>query len=96
MMPRHFRDDRARGQLRERYRKEIKRLTADIGHIEACIRLFDPKTNVSAIREHVTKPKSRRGRVKQFVLSTLREAPTPMTSHEITELWAKDCGLSAD
>ncbi len=83
-------------KLREQYRKEIKRLTADIDHIEACIRLFDPKANVSAMREHVTKPKSRRGHVKQFVLSTLREASSPMTSHEITELWAQNGGLQAD
>jgi len=82
--------------LREQYRTEIKRLTVGIEHIEACILLFDAKANVSAMRGHVTKPKSRRGHVKQFVLSTLREAPAPMTSHEIAELWAKDCALPAD
>ena len=83
-------------KLREQYRKEIRKLTADIEHVEACIRLFDTKANVPAMREHVTKPKSRRGRVKQFVLSTLREASAPMTSQEITERWVENCGLKAD
>jgi hypothetical protein len=29
-------------ELRERYRNEIKKLTIDIDHLHACIRLFDP------------------------------------------------------
>jgi hypothetical protein len=34
--------------------------------------------------------------VKRFVLSTLREATSPMTSRCITELWVRDRGLNAD
>jgi hypothetical protein len=83
-------------KLREQYRKEVKKLTISISHIEACIRLFDPKANTSAMKERVTKPRTKRGSVKRFVLSTLREAAAPMTSHEITERWAEDCGLQAD
>lgn len=30
------------------------------------------------------------------VLNTLREAPEPMTSRQITELWAAERGLQAD
>ena len=83
-------------KLREQYRKEVKKLTISIGHIESCIRLFDPKANSSAMKEGATKPRTKRGSVKRFVLSTLREASSPMTSHEITKRWAEDCGLQAD
>lgn len=83
-------------KLRERYRKEVRRLTISISHVEACIRLFDTKASTSAMKEGVMKPRTKRGSVKRFVLSTLREASAPMTSHEITERWAKDCGLQAD
>lgn len=33
--------------LRERYRHEIKKLTVDIDHLDACIRLFDPAADTS-------------------------------------------------
>jgi hypothetical protein len=36
-------------KLREQYRKEVKKLTISISHIEACIRLFDPKANTSTM-----------------------------------------------
>jgi hypothetical protein len=83
-------------ELRERYRSEIKKLTVDIDHLDACIRLFDPKADTSPLREYVTKHRATKGSVKRFVLSTLREASKPMTSREITELWAADRGLHAD
>lgn len=83
-------------ELRERYRHEIKKLTVDIDHLDACIRLFDPKADSYAIREYVTKHRAEKGSVKRFVLSTLREAVAPMTSRQITELWVQDRGLQAD
>ncbi|MBJ7533773.1 hypothetical protein JDN40_06620 [Rhodomicrobium vannielii ATCC 17100] len=82
--------------LRERYRNEIKKLTVDIDHLDACIRLFDPKADTQAIKEYVTKHRAQKGSVKRFVLSTLREASGPMTSRELTELWVRDRGLNAD
>jgi hypothetical protein len=82
--------------LRERYRNEIKKLTVDIDHLDACIRLFDPKADTYAIKEYVTKHRAQKGTVKRFVLSLMREASTAMTSREITELWVRDRGLNAD
>jgi len=82
--------------LRERYRAEIKKLTVDIDHLDACLRLFDPAADTAAIKEYVTKHRAQKGTVKRFVLSTLREASSPMTSRQITELWAQDRGLNAD
>jgi hypothetical protein len=71
-------------------------LTVDIDHLDACIRLFDPNADTAAIKEYVTKHRAQKGSVKRFVLSTLREATSPMTSRQITELWVQDRGLNAD
>ena len=34
-----------------------------------------------------------KGKLKYFLLSTLREAPAPMTSRQLAILWAHECGL---
>ena len=82
--------------LREKYKAEIKKLTVDIDHLDAAIRLFDPKADTYAIKSYVTKHRAEKGSVKRFVLNTLREASEPMTSRQITELWVQDRGLAAD
>lgn len=82
--------------LRERHHAEIKKLTVDIDHLDACIRLFDPNADTSVIKQYVTRHRAQKGSVKRFVLNTLRQATKPMTSREITELWARDRGLNAD
>lgn len=82
--------------LREKYKAEIKKLTVDIDHLDAAIRLFDPTADTYAIKEYVTKHRAEKGSVKRFVLNTFREATTPITSRMITELWAAERGLTAD
>ena len=82
--------------LRDRYSVEMRKLTVDIDHLDACIRLFDPAADTEAIKLYVTKHRAQKGTVKRFVLNTLREATSPMTSREITELWIRDRGLNAD
>ena len=82
--------------LRGKYQAEIKKLTVDIDHLDAAIRLFDPDADTYAIKEYVTKHRAQKGTVKRFVLNTLREASAPMTSRGLTELWAADRGLVAD
>jgi hypothetical protein len=82
--------------LRERYRAEIKKLTIDIDHLDAAIRLFDPNADTSPIKAYVTKHRAQKGTVKRFVLNLLREATTPLTSRQITEAWIADRGMVAD
>jgi hypothetical protein len=82
--------------LRERYKDQIKKLTVDIDHLDAAIRIFDPASDTYAIKEYVTKHRADKGSVKRFVLDTFREAKSPLTSRRITELWAADRGLAAD
>jgi hypothetical protein len=82
--------------LRERYKAEIKKLTVDIDHLDAAIQLFDPQADSYAIKEYVTKHRAAKGTVKAFVLGCFRETTAPLTSRQITELWAADRGLKAD
>lgn len=82
--------------LREQYRAEIKKLTVDIDHLDAAIRLFDPNADTSVIKQYVTKHRAEKGSVKRFVLGVFREATAPVTSRMITEMWAADRGLAAD
>lgn len=82
--------------LRDRYKAEIKKLTVDIDHLDASIRLFDPNADTYAIKQYVTKHRAQKGSVKRFVLDCFREASEPLTSRDITERWAKDRGLAAD
>lgn len=82
--------------LRDRYRAEIKKLTVDIDHLDASIRLFDPKADTSAIQQYVVKHRAQKGSVKRFILTAFREATTPITSRQITEAWVADRGLVAD
>lgn len=83
-------------RLRDRYKAEIKKLTVDIDHLEASIRLFDPDAEFRKIQKHMVQHRAEKGSVKRFVLNTLREATEPMTSRQITELWCADRGLEAD
>lgn len=82
--------------LRDRYKAEIKKLTVDIDHLDAAIRLFDPNADTYAIKQYVTKHRAQKGSVKRFVLDCLREANQPITSRAITEKWAADRGLVCD
>ena len=82
--------------LRDRYKAEIKKLTVDIDHLEASIRLFDPNSDAYAIKEYVTQHRAEKGSVKRFVLNTFREASEPLTSRTVTEMWCADRGLAAD
>ncbi len=82
--------------LRDRYKAEIKKLTVDIDHLDAAIRLFDPDADSYAIKQYVTKHRAQKGSVKRFVLDQLREASEPITSRVITQNWAADRGLVCD
>ena len=82
--------------LRDRYRAEIRKLTVDIDHLDAAIRLFDSAADTSPLKEYVTKHKAQKGTVKRFVLNRLRESSEPLTSRQLTEMWVAERGLSPD
>lgn len=82
--------------LREKYREEVKKITLDLYHLEATIRMFDPGAHDADIKQNVARRRAAKGSIKRFLLNTLREAPEPMTSRQIAELWVEECGLEAD
>src|SRR5690606_6029298 len=83
-------------ELRKRYLFEIKKLTVDIDHLDAAIRLFDPDADSSRLKGYIIKHKAQKGTVKRFILQCLREAKGPLTSRQITEMWIADRQLVAD
>jgi len=83
-------------KLRNHLEAEMRKVTCDIDHLDACIALFDPANTPEAIKRYTTKHRARHGHVKRFVLEFLRDATGPVTSRDITEAWMKDRGLKAD
>lgn len=82
--------------LRNRYRAEVKKLTVDIDHLDAAMRLFDQEAGADDLKPYVVKHRAQKGTVKRFVLAAFREADGPLTSRQITEMWAADRELAAD
>ncbi len=82
--------------LREKYRDEVKKITLDLYHLEATIRLFDPAASANEMKQHAARRRAAKGSIKRFVLNTLRESSEPMTSRQLAELWTEECGLDAE
>jgi hypothetical protein len=67
-------------------RKEGERLAADMKHVEAVIRMFDPAYNVRAISVRRRNQRNRwfkRGAMFRAVLDVLKAAEGPLTVREI-------------
>jgi hypothetical protein len=75
---------------------EIRKVTCDIDHLEAAIRLFDPNTTPNAIKRYVVRHRAKKGTVKAFILDKLREASEPLTSAQLTDMWLEARGLRVD
>jgi anti-sigma factor RsiW len=82
------------------YRKalhaEVRKVTCDIDHLEAAIRLFEPGNTPAAFKRYVVRHRAKKGTVKRFILGMLREATAPITSAQITEAWLEARGLRTD
>lgn len=81
-------------KLRDRYKREIAKLTEGLATLEAAIKLFDPEGDAFAVAGHVPPTMAPRGSVKRFILTTFREANGPMTSRHMADLWFAECGSS--
>jgi len=83
-----------------RYRKalhaEVRKVTCDIDHLEACIRLFDPEATPAAVKRYTVRHRAQKGTVKQFIMGVLREAQGPLTSAQITDRWLEARQLRTD
>lgn len=83
-------------KLRERLENEVRKITCDLDHLEACIALFDPANMPEAVKSYMNQHRAKKGTVKRFVLERLRAAGGPLTSEAITRAWCEDRGLRAD
>ena len=85
------------GQI-EHNQLQLRRLIAEIDHIDAAIRIFNPAIDVGAIR---AKPVPSRhaafkGEVTRVVFNALREAKEPLSSRDIALRLMAERGLNPD
>ena len=84
-------------KLRKDLERDVRKVTCDLDHLDACIRLFDPAADTAtAIKRYATKHSAKKGQMKRFVLDRLKEATGPITSLDIAEAWIADRGLRTD
>lgn len=77
-------------------RKQAAKLAQDMRHVEAVLKLLEPRFNVSQIaprRRYKGNPWFKRGAIFRRVLDILREAPGPLSSTEISVLVLRDVGV---
>lgn len=78
---------------------ELNRLSDDLEHLDATLRLFAPDFVAESIRPKIfTPPKSwsKRGEMSRAVLSILRVAKGPLSSREIASMVVQQRGLDHD
>ena len=65
----------------------LAQIGADLGHLDATIRLFDPDFDLAAIRPRRVRAAdtAKRGEMSRSVLGVLREAAGPMTTASVVE-----------
>jgi hypothetical protein len=90
-----------RGELAgqaEHHRRELERLTQELGHRDAAIRLFDPEYPIGRVRAR-RRPRRRRfgqGECQRLILETLRDAAGPLSEGALARALAGRKGLETD
>lgn len=84
-------------KLRRDLEADVRKVTCDLDHLDACIRLFDPAADTAAaIQRYATKHRAKKGQMRRFVLDQFKGATEPLTSFSIGEAWVADRGLRTD
>lgn len=85
-------------KLHDQLIEDAKKVLCDIDHLDATIRLFDPEADLARRNRnrYAVKHRAHFGHTKRFILEVMRKADKPLTSRQVTELWAEDRGLHAD
>lgn len=78
------------------HRAELRKVTCDLDHIDATIRMFDPNADVTRVVRYPTKHRATKGEASRFVLLLLKNATVPLTSFDIVQAQIKARGLKAD
>ena len=90
-----------RGELAgemQRYRRALRRLDEQLGHLDATIRLFAPDYDLSSVRPRQRRIGPRRfaqGECQRLVLEALREAPEPLSDRQVASAVAARKGVEA-
>ena len=82
----------------EHYRRELQRLAAELGHVDATIRLFDPSYDLSGIRARKRGHRTQwfgPGECQRLVLEVLRAAPEPLSGSALTQALLAHKGLES-
>jgi hypothetical protein len=76
----------------------LRHLVAELDHIDATIRIFNPAIDIQGIRSKPVPPRHAafKGEVTRVVLDALREADGPLTSREIARLLMDQRGLNPE
>ena len=84
-------------ELRRQLEADLRKVTVDIDHLDAALRLFDPASTPAAIRRYATKHRAKKGHVTRFVLERLRAAaPDLTTTRDLTTAWLEARSLRTD
>ncbi len=70
------------------YQAEIRRIAADLAHVDAAIKLFDPDYDLRTVKPtavRVLNPWFEHGDVGRWALDALRLASVPLSTREIAE-----------
>lgn len=79
------------------HRAEVRKITCDLDHIDATIRMFDANADVERIvKRYPTKHRATKGQASVFVLRMLKAADKPLTSLDIVKAQIKARGLKPD
>lgn len=72
--------------LIQHYQQEINRISGDLGHIDAAIKLFNPEYDLRTISAKAHRERNqyfKPGELGRLILDILRNASEPMTSRQI-------------
>jgi len=83
------------GQI-ENAQAEVVRLTVEMDHIEASLRIFKPDLDIEGIPPRPVPPAHHafRGEVSRILLEALRQADRPLSTTELTERVMRERGLN--
>lgn len=83
------------GQI-ENAQTEVVRLTVELDHIEASLRIFKPDLDIDGIAPRPVPPAHHafRGEVSRILLESLRAADRPLSTTELTERVMRERGLN--
>ena len=71
----------------EYHQNELRQAAADLDHLDATIRMFDPDADLEAIwpRPHPPRSQAFRGEATRVLLAALRHADGPLTTAQLAE-----------